>query len=579
MLASALFIAIAPCRAIAQEYPVFEDGRVWIFGDGTAKVRTFDGVDATVKASDIASYLHKYRKFKTTRMSLRYMDEDSITLEKVQPLAEQLDKYGIKVSVAVDEYMLEHMTMPEYRRPHIIDLGGGQYRFEWNCERQDDLRYSWAYPDRQYRTLSITGNLALMNRWIGMFDGHGIAIYPQNMPWADAMSMAQAAWKRGIDQVAIVYDDDSPAADLTGYNDFYRQFKGEKGPHTITMIPQKPVLAASDREKAVDVIRRHNASLSTDWFDKGQRIQNPKCQHNQNSSWLHVTNVVKTDRETLIMFYSFQGNDLWLNAMSGLKMKAGGKEYKEISHDGLVGFEDKYFWSPESGYYYFTLHFPAIPDDVLTVDLVDADDGSLAIRGLQVSDRQPDMTDRYTMLLYGGEYELKTITVHKDMPDIVRAQTADLSPAETTLYMEMTIMEPHSVKGHVGSQFTLTLGDGRELKSLRVEGVETDVDFDRGGDHVSNYFQVIFPATKPADWMGHMSTLKGTVCHEPIKIEMAAGLQIDNPDDTDFLNKALGIDPENMLIKIVDGLQLDPVFDTRDFEPLAPAGDSSAPQN
>ena len=61
------------------------------------------------------------------------------------------------------------------------------------------------------------------------------------------------------------------------------------------------------------------------------------------------------------------------------------------------------------------------------------------------------------------------------MPDIVKANIAELSPTETTVYMEMQIMEPHSVKGHVGSDFTLTFENGRELKPLRIEGVKTDV--------------------------------------------------------------------------------------------------------
>ena len=542
LLLAAVFMVFNSGYAAAAPdgYPVFEDGRVWIFGDGTAKVRTFDGVEATVKSGDIADYLHKYRKFKTTRMSLRYMDDDSITLEKVQPLAEQLDRYGIKVSVAVDDYMLEHMTMPEYRRPHIIDLGGGQYRFEMNCELQDELRYSWAYPDRKYRTLSITGDLDLMNRWIGMFDGHGIAIYPHDMPWSDAISMAQAAWKRGIDQVAVVYDDPSPAADLTGLPDMYQMYKGDMGPHSITLIPQKPKIDAKSGEKALDVMSRLNASVSSDWFDKGVRIQNPRNQYNQNSPWLHITNVIRTEKETVLLFYSFQGNDLWLTSMTGYSLRANGKEYKEIGHYGLEGFDDKYFWSPESGYYYFALTYPALPDDVSTVDLIDSEEGSVCVRGLQVSDKGPEQDDSFTMLLY-DRYELKTINIHKDIPDVVRATTAHLTGTETVVYMEMSIMEPHSVKGYVGSDFTLTFSNGRELKPLRFEGVKTDQDFDRGGDHVSNYFQIVFPASKPREWM-EGAVLKGVICHEPITLEIVSGLQMNGQEnDVDYVNRALGV--------------------------------------
>lgn len=537
VLVSALSMS-GNAAAAPDGYPEFEDGRVWIFGDGTAKVRTYDGVEARVKTRGIARYLHKYRKFKTTRISLRYMDGVS-GLEQVQPLAEKLAKYGIKTSVAIDDYMLEHMTMPEYRRAHIIDLGGGQYRFEMNCETQEQVRYN--FGDTELRSLSITGNLELMDKWIGMFDGHGVAIYPQDMPWADALSMASAAWKRGIDQVSIVYEDSSPAADISGLNDFYRMFKGENGPITITLIPQNAKIAAKADEKAVDVAARMNAAISSDWFDKGKRISNPKNQYNQNSSWLHITNVIRTNDETVLLFYSYQGNDLWLMSLSGLTLRAGGKEYKETAHDGLPGFEDRYFWSPDNGYYYFAVRFPALPDNVDTVDLIDSENGSICVRDLQVSDRKVTRDDDFNILLY-GEYQLQTINIHEDAPDIVTARSAHLTPAGTTVYMEMSIMEPHSVKGHVGSDFTLSFKNGKELKALRVEGVVTDQDFDRGGDHVSNFFQVVFPATKPMDWMEGQSKIKGTICHEPIELNLVAGLQVDDIEANTILMRALGLD-------------------------------------
>lgn len=534
---AAIFTMFNPNFAVAasDEYPVFEDSRVWIFGDKTAKVRTFDGIEATVKSDGIASYLHKYRKFKTTRISLRYMDNDSITLEKVQPLAEELNRYGIKVSVAIDDYMLEHMTMPEYRRAHIIDLGGGQYRFEMNCELQDELRYSWIYPDKKLKTLSITGNLSLMNKWIDMFDGHGVAIYPQDMPWSDAIAMAKAAWKRGIDQVSVVYNDPSPAADLTGLNGICQKYQNDIGPCTITLIPKNRKIDAKSDEKVIDVISGMNASISTDWFDKGERIQNPGSQYNQNNTWLHVTNVIRNEKETVLLFYSFQGNDLWLYSMTGHSLKANGKEYKETGHYGLEGFEDKYFWSPENGFYYFALTFPALPEDVTTADLISSEDGSLNIRGLQVSNNSSADNGNYTMLLY-NRYKLKTINIHKDMPNVVSATSADLSETETVVYMEMSIMEPRSVKGYVGSDFTLTFSNGKELKPLRIEGVKTNQDFDRGGDHVKNFFQIVFPASKPEEWMAGQAVLKGVICHEPIKLEIMSAMQVKNPNDANYLN-------------------------------------------
>ena len=86
LLVSALFTVLNSGFAMAAPdgYPEFEDGRAWIYADGTAKVRTSDGVEITVKADEIASYLNGYRrKFKTTRISLRYMDGVSGTAEQV----------------------------------------------------------------------------------------------------------------------------------------------------------------------------------------------------------------------------------------------------------------------------------------------------------------------------------------------------------------------------------------------------------------------------------------------------------------------------------------------------------------
>lgn len=541
LLSLTLILCLNQCKSskqvAVQGYPSFEDGRVWIYSNGKSKVRTWDGVEADIKTSNIADYLKQYnKKLKTTRISLRYMDGIN-GLAQVQPLAEQLDVIGIKTAVALDNYMLDHMTMPEYRRAHIIDLGGGQYRFEMNCEKQEILQRP--FKDGEFSSLSITGDIELMTKWIQMFDGHGVAIYPTEMPWSHVQTMAQAANKRGIDQVVIVYEDSSESADLSTLNSFYKSFKGNDGPKTITLVPSEKQFQADGKENALDVIKRYNATYTTDWFDKGMRIKNPKSHYNRNNSWLHITNVVRTKDETLIMFYSFQGNDLWITAMSDITMRAGGKEYKEIRHEGFNGFEQKYYWSPDNGYYYFTLHFPAIDDDIETVDLVDAEDGALCISGLQVSEKSTANSDVVTMLLYGTT-TLTTTYLHKDVPNIVTPQSADLDKEKTTVYMAMQIMEPHSVKGHVGNEFTLTFADGSQLKSLRVEGVKTNEDFDRGGDHVSTFFQVIFPASKARDWMkSGKVTLEGTVMHEPISIPMTVAMQISEDFDSQMIERLL----------------------------------------
>ncbi len=41
-------------------WPVFEDGKTWMYQDGTCKVRTFNGVEASMKVSELADYLANF---------------------------------------------------------------------------------------------------------------------------------------------------------------------------------------------------------------------------------------------------------------------------------------------------------------------------------------------------------------------------------------------------------------------------------------------------------------------------------------------------------------------------------------
>ena len=540
LMATAVFMVLSAghAKAAMAEAPGFEDSRVWIYADGTAKVRTFDGVEASMKAEDAPRYHGKYRSVKPTRVSLCYVDGIS-GLEQVQPLARALDKYGIRIAVAYEEEMLDHMNLAEYRRAHVFDLGDGQYRFELNCEKKSELRVP--LKDREYKTLSITGDLALMNKWIGMFDGHGLAICPQDMPWSDALSMARTAWKSGIEQVSVVFNDTSPAADLAGLNAYYQLIQNEKGPRTITVFPKQKVIAKK-HETAVNVISRLNAAYTSDWLDKGERIQHPKSQHNTNTEWYHVTNVVRTTQETVLLFYAFQFDDLWLTAMTDdMSLKADGKEYKAIGYDGLSGYEERHFWSPDCGFYHFSVRFEALPEDVETADLVDSENGSILIRNLQVSNKQQAAREDVYNMILGNEYRFQTL--HDNKPDIVKATLAELSQDETTVYMQLSITESRSFKGYVGSDFTLTFPSGRRLSPLRFEGVIPDQEFDRGGDDVNNYFQIVFPPSTPREWMLEgRPILEGVICHEPVSLEIVASLRFDGPDDIEFAEKALGID-------------------------------------
>ena len=47
--------------------------------------------------------------------------------------------------------------------------------------------------------------------------------------------------------------------------------------------------------------------------------------------------------------------------------------------------------------------------------------------------------------------------------------------------------------------------------------------------------------------------LEGVICHEPVSLEIVAALRLDDPDDIEYAEKALGID--KMPVDARTGLQ------------------------
>ena len=512
--------------AFAQQdgYPEFEDSKMWIYEDGSAKVLTFDGVEATMPLKKVARYLKKYKGYNTTRMSIRIEDESTI-LSSVMPLAKQLKKAGIKVAVANNDDMFQSMTMPEYRRAYIYDEGDGYYKFELNCNDQNSIRSGnnimiGGSSSKSYKNISIIGDLKMMKEWISMFDGHGIAIFPKDMPYSDVQQMAETAWKSGIGQVSLITTDH----DMTRFTNY---------PYYITLIPQNCDWNKTyPKHSATEIIKLRKEELSASTYSTDndrERIDNPLTQYNTNQSFFNPTHVISNDKEFVLGVKATQGNDLWITGKTDLELRAGGKTYKQTGYKGLDGFEDVYFWAPISGSFNEVLTFEPIPADVAMVDIYDSTDNSLVIKGLEVSSEYKNIEQPISSLV-AGQYIFKFKGEH-DMLDVLSIERAEFSSTETTLYMQMAIMEPHSFKGHVGSDFTLTFPNGKELKAIRYEGVETDVDFNRGGDHVVTYFQIIFPHISDKEWPLHNSSeipeediirpvLKGTLCHEKIEMEL-----------------------------------------------------------
>lgn len=491
---------------------------VWIFSNGNAKVKLDDLEPVDMPLDQVPGYLKKHKDAGISRITLRYM-YDIQGLDEVQPFAEKVCAQGIRISVANNDEMLDQILMPEYRCARIYDEGGGQYRFELNCRSAEENRKiresgSYTYTDTNglvvtvthgrekyespIKNLSITGDINLMKHWIGMFDGHGVGIYPVDMPYTDAEEMARAAWKRGINQVSLV----------------------SARPRFIVLIPQGSEWSKLyPGEKAADVIGLRNTAVGWGYNGKGKTIANPKIFYNSNTQDFNLTYIVRMPQETVIVYEAYQRPDLWITGFNSMELIAGDKRYKQIGYEGLVGFEKMYFWSPDEGRYVQSMHFEPISDDVNVVDLYNNDVNATIIKGIQVSDDLTYFDNIRTISALSGDY-LKTTHINEEQKDLVKIERIDMSDNETTIYLSMVIREPHSFMGHVGSDFELKLHDGTVVKPIRFEGVPVDEDFYRNGDHVDTPFQLIFPPLPKNAFNFDDVMLSGSVCHEPLKFRL-----------------------------------------------------------
>lgn len=486
-------------------WPLFEDNKTWFFQDGSAKVRTFDGVQANMKASEVADYLKNYDRLKLHRMTLMF-EYPIESLADVQPYAEQLYEAGIRTDIATNDDMLNRMDQPEFRLARVYDEGGGQYRFEVICNSHNDRLYrliSFGRSELRYKDLSVTGNLDLIIKWVKMFDGVAIAIYPQSMPCGDMELISQAAWASGKDQVSVVLGNESEF-----------DFK------VIATIPRDMNIAALYPGcNVADAIQKLNDSRTSDYFDKGVHIRNPQSFYNQNPRYLNVNDIVKTDNELILMFRSFMYPDLWFKSDRNLVIEVEGQIYPCSKFEGLDGYLDQMFWTPDNGYYLWTVHFDVtVPDNVKTINVIDALVGNEIISGLQVSEK-PIEYDKVMVVKLGNNVKLKTThRKYDNAQDVVELERIDFTDQETKLYVTTIIQQSPEFPGYLGSDISITLNDGQEIKAIKVLGVPTDVDFDRHGDYTETHFKVIFPPIGKTEWEKGTNVFKANVCHEPVSI-------------------------------------------------------------
>ena len=524
-LFATLFALANTAMSVAQDknfhWPAFEDGKTWIYPDGSAKVQTFDGVTANMKADEVPGYLAKYKGVKTTRMTLRYM-EPVQDLSTVYPLARKMADKGIHINVANNDEMLTRMTMPEFRCPAIYDLGGGKFKFEMNCENEDNssaqtvaklltsllsdlLPDSLAEKVIENNNPSVTGDLNLMLDWVDVFDGHGIAIFPKDMTTSQVDRISKAAFKRGIDQVSLVTD----TIDLV-YN-------------MVTIIPKN---YSFEKEfgniDAFEAVHKLLDRQVGDYEEKGLVIENPKIFYDPLNAGHSIREVINTPDELILVAGYTRPQYQWVIGYKDAEIEVNGVRYKATKTEGMEGFEDNYFWSPAMGIFVQTLHFPPIPKDVKTIDFYDCSPTNTK-KMIQVTEDDSFMNDVRSIDLLVSE-NLKTTHVNDDVKDYFRADRVDFFKDKTVINCLMHTHAAHSVPGHVGNDFTLTLGNGKVIKAKGIEGVPADEDFDRHGDWIRTPFQVVFPVITEDEWNSGdgKNVLKGSVMHEPMTLNLNA---------------------------------------------------------
>ena len=525
-LLAAVFAVLNTAMTSAQDknfhWDPFQDGKTWVYEDGTAKVQTVDGVQASMKTTEVAGYLAKYKPVKTTRMTLRYMyNVDDLNV--AYPLARSLADKGIHVSIANNDDMLTEMTMPEYRTPAIYDLGDGQFRFEVNCTQKRDVHLNklkesgvniFTQTENKIAVVnpSVTGTLDKVMEWIDLFDGHGLAIYPKDMTTKQVDRIAKAVWKRGLDQVSVVTDSIIPGT-----------YAGMM-PCDYKLVYIVPKNYSFEKEfgniGAMDAVKKKHAAQTSAYTGKGIHVQNPRLFYS--NDWQVVTDVINAPDELILVVRINQGAYQWVIGMSDCEIEVDGVRYRQTRSEGMEGFESSYFWSPDFGYFYQTLHFPPVPENAKMLNLYAGNDPNYFFKQLQITG-DDDIFDKVRTIRYhqyGLRYLLQTTHVNDDQKDEFNIERVDFTDSETTVYCNMYVRAAHSFPGYVSSDFKVTFADGREIKPLRIEGVPLDQDFDRHGDWVANYIQIVLPAISEYDWKHGGPVLHGSVLHEPFSMRI-----------------------------------------------------------
>ena len=511
----------------------WETGGVWLNEDGSVLVRTGDRVEATMKQDEVVDYLLDYKGFNTHRITivLSHLNGDltNTGLQTARPLVDMLNEVGI--------YTLVVKTDEEWREAYYSTYKYGRI-------------YTWkkGIYELDYNDMVVHGTPKELTDWIKALDIEYMAFFPdETMPWKDASIMMKAAYERGSRTFSIctcersMVGSRSPLASLLmGPEDngqMSRRLK-ENGYYLTTVLPTKRDLDKEFKGKTVmDVERAIRAEYTDKYLDKAvKRVHQPQIYISNSEA--ELLDIAFGETETALIFnYTGLGRNVWSRPgdYTTSKLIADGKEYACIGELGLQNFADypwvpeyeyangSFCWMPEYGRHITTYLFEPVPADVKKIDLVDVDKTTgrvdYALRGINVSGDENLFAG--INLIYTSSYmdlELPGTTNRNS----VEVDRIEITPDETTVFFDLLVRADFSYMGKIGSDMTLVLNDGSKV-SIKSASVPLDEDFNRGGDHMLNHLQLVFPTVEmskllPDEATGRFSKLEGTVCGKKIEL-------------------------------------------------------------
>lgn len=507
----------------------WENGGIWLTEGDSVIVRTGDSFETVMKADEVADYLLDYKGFRSHRMTIVLSnlqgDQTETGLKRARPLIDMLNEVGI--------YSLVVKSDQDYRDAHYSTYRYGRI-------------YTWepGIYELDHNGLIVRGTPRELADWIKAIDIEFLAFYPDDiMPWSDASVMMDAAYDRGSrtfsicvfepNQATSVYASASDASKDNGQ--LSRRYK-KRGNYRMTVLPTRRDLNYEFKGKTVmDVECRLREEYTEDYIARASKVvDNPPV-----FSGSAIDKVVFCN-DALVLIHKYAGleRNNWSRPPledGRIVLVADGKEYGMLRQEGFRNFSDYpyhaeynyangcYFWVPESGYLNWSLVFEPVPDNVKSFDVVRIDpqteNRSYVMRGVNIS-RDRHLFDDIKVIQTACQTELDLKGTQGG--DLALVQRIESTSDALQVMMHLYVRASNTYPAYFGSDITLTLNDGTDVK-VKSASVPLDKDFARAGDYVMTNATLEFPAVDmdklvPDVENGRFSKLSGTLCHEPFEL-------------------------------------------------------------